>query len=322
MENLPIVPVDFPNIVANLLTVGIVVVDSRFNVTLWNRFMELNSNFRREEVLSKNLFDLFPEINRSWLEKKIKSCLVLKMTSFSSWKQRPYLFRFRASPMLAGEAEFMYQDISIFPAYDHAGTVQGACIVIHDTTELAEAIGLLDRTMDEALAMEESNQHDALTGLYNRKFFDETIAQEILSARRYKWPLALAMIDVDNFKLVNDTHGHVAGDAVLRGLAEKMKSMLRISDTLCRYGGEEFVLILPHVTLENSNTMLGRLRKAIEILEIDISYGNKVCVTVSVGFAILQEGLTAGQLVSRADESLYSSKHAGRNRVTCYPISE
>lgn len=309
---------DFPNIAANLLTVGVVVVDRRFNVILWNRFMELNSNFRSEEVLSKNLFEFFPEINRSWLEKKIKSCLVLKMTSFSSWKQRPYLFRFRASPALSGEAEFMYQDISIFPVYDHCAAVQGACIVIHDTTELAEAIGLLERTTDNALVIEELNQRDGLTGLYNRKFFDELITQEILSARRYKRPLTLAMIDVDKFKLINDTHGHAAGDTVLRNLAAKMKSLLRASDTICRYGGEEFVLILPNITFENSSALLDRLRRAIEILETDISGGIKVCVTVSVGLAALQEGLTAGQLVNRADESLYSSKHSGRNRVTCY----
>lgn len=318
MEKPPTVPMDFPNIASDLLTVGIVVVDRRFNVVLWNRFMELNSNLRCEDVLSKNLFDVFPEINRSWLEKKIKSCLVLKMTSFSSWQQRPYLFRFRASPARSGEAEFMYQDISIFPANDHCGSVQGACIVIHDTTELAEAIGLLDRTTDNALAIEELNQRDSLTGLYNRKFFDELITQEILSARRYKWPLTLAMIDVDNFKMINDTHGHAAGDTVLRNLAAKMKSMLRASDTICRYGGEEFVLIFPNITLENSTALLDRLRGAIEALETDISDEIKIGITVSVGLATLREGLTAGQLVNRADESLYSSKHAGRNRVTCY----
>ncbi len=166
----PNIPVDFPNIVANLLTLGVIVVDRRFSVVLWNRFMELNSGFRAEDVLGKNLFEVFPELNRNWLEKKIRSCLILKTASFSSWKQRPYLFRFKASQVLSGESDFMYQDASIFPVYDESEVVQGACITIHDTTELAEAMRLLDRTMDQALDLEELNQRDSLTGLFNRKY--------------------------------------------------------------------------------------------------------------------------------------------------------
>lgn len=310
--------VDFQNVVANMPTFGIVVVDRRFNVVLWNRFMELNSNIRAENVLGKNLFDAFPELNRNWLEKKIRSCLILKSASFSSWEQRPYLFRFNSSAITPGEADFMYQDASIFPVHDHEGAVQGACIAIHDSTQLVEVTRMLERTMDQALDLEESNRRDGLTGLYNRKFFDEQITQEIVNARRYNWPLTLAMIDVDHFKTINDTYGHSSGDAVLRSLAARLKSMLRATDTLCRYGGEEFALILPHISLENSSFLLDRLRKAIETMAVDLEQSIQVSVTVSIGIAELQEGLAPGQLVSRADESLYSSKRAGRNRVTCY----
>ena len=97
MEHSEVRPFDFTDVVTNLLTVGIVVVDRRFNVVMWNKFMELNSNVRAEDILGKNLFDAFPELNRNWLEKKIKSCIVLKTASHSSWQQRPYLFRFKAS---------------------------------------------------------------------------------------------------------------------------------------------------------------------------------------------------------------------------------
>jgi diguanylate cyclase (GGDEF)-like protein len=212
----------------------------------------------------------------------------------------------------------MYQDASIFPVYDPSGIVQGACIAIQDATELAEAMRLLDRTMDQALDLEELNQRDGLTGLYNRKFFDEQINQELLSARRYNWPLALAMIDVDNFKEVNDQHGHVAGDTVLQGLATHLQGMLRSSDTLCRYGGEEFALILPQISPENSGALLERLRNMIQGMWFADGEGGKVAVTISIGVANLYDGLTAGELVARADDSLYQSKHAGRNRVTCY----
>jgi diguanylate cyclase (GGDEF)-like protein len=311
-------PFDFPRIIDDLLTVGLVVVDRRFTVVMWNRFMELNSSMRAEAVLGKNLFDAFPELNRNWLEKKIRSCLVLKTASFSSWQQRPYLFRFKVSSMDAGEADFMHQDASIFPVYDHEDVVQGACITIQDVTAIAEAKLLLDRTMDQALDLEETSQRDGLTGLYNRKFFDEQITQEILSSRRYGWPLAMAMIDIDHFKSVNDRFGHGGGDAVLRSLSTQLRAMLRASDTLCRYGGEEFSLILPHINQDSATVLLERLRKAVEGMVVELPDGKQVTVTMSVGLATLQDGMTPGQLVSNADKALYASKHAGRNRVTSY----
>lgn len=309
---------DFPDIVANLSTVGFVVVDRSFNIVLWNRFMELNSNARAEDVLGKNLFDAFPELNRNWLEKKIKSCMILKMASFSSWRQRPYVFRFKSSRVRSGDIEFMYQDASIFPVHGHNGVVQGSCISIHDTSELAEAAMLLDQTMEQALVLEESNRRDDLTGLYNRKFFDEQITQETISARRYNWPLALAVIDIDHFKLVNDTYGHPGGDAVLRSLAKCLQGMMRASDSLCRYGGEEFALILPHVDIETGHMLLERLRQAIETMQVEVGQGVLVSVTISIGIAALHKGITPGQLMAQADAALYVSKHEGRNRITCH----
>jgi len=311
-------PFDFPRIIDDLLPVGMVVVDRRFTVVMWNRFMELNSSIRAESVLGKNLFDAFPELNRNWLEKKIKSCLVLKTASFSSWQQRPYVFRFKVSSMDSGEADFMHQDASIFPVYDHEGVVQGACIAIQDVTAIAEAKLLLDRTMDQALDLEETSQRDGLTGLYNRKFFDEQITQEILSSRRYVWPLALAMIDIDHFKSVNDTFGHDGGDAVLRDISSQLRGMLRASDTLCRYGGEEFALILPHINQDSAAVLLERLRKAVEGMRVVLEDGKQVTVTMSVGLASLQDGMTPGQLLGNADKSLYAAKRAGRNCIVSH----
>lgn len=318
METRQSIAVDFPDIIANLLTIGIIMVDRRFTIVLWNRFMELNSNISAEEVLGKNLFDTFPELNRNWLEKKIKSCMVLRTPSYSSWRQRPYLFRFKASSMLAAEAEYMSQDISIFPIRDQDGASQGACIAIHDMTELAEHVRLLEQAMDQAVDLEESNQRDGLTGLYNRKFFDEQITQEMQRARRYSWPLTLAMLDIDNFKLVNDNHGHPAGDVVLRALSARLQGMLRASDTLCRFGGEEYALILPHINQDNSRFLLDRLRKSISETVVELEGGAHISVTVSVGIAEYQAGMTAGELIRNADKALYVSKGAGRNCVTCH----
>ena len=312
------IAVDFPDIVANLSTVGFVVVDRSFNIILWNRFMELNSHARAEDVLGKNLLDAFPELNRNWLEKKIRSCMILKMSSFSSWRQRPYVFRFAGTIARSRESEFMYQDASIFPVHDHKGDVRGSCISIHDASELAEATMLLDQTMEQALALEESNRRDDLTGLFNRKFFDEQITQEVNSARRYNWPLTLAVIDIDHFKTVNDTYGHAGGDAVLRALAGRLQSMMRASDSLCRYGGEEFALILPRVDIAIGRVLLERLRAAVEAMAVDVGEGVTVSLTLSIGIASLDKGITPGRLMAQADAAMYQSKHAGRNRITCH----
>ena len=320
MEHSEVRPFDFTDVVTNLLTVGLVVVDRRFNVVMWNKFMELNSNVRAEDILGKNMFDAFPELNRNWLEKKIKSCIVLKTASHSSWQQRPYLFRFKASTMMAQENEFMYQDASIFPVKEYSGLVEGACIAIHDVTELAEAKRLLDLSLDQAIDLEESNQRDALTGVYNRRYFDEQITQEILIARRHNRPLALAMIDVDHFKSVNDTHGHAVGDQVLKALSAKLSSMLRGYDSLCRYGGEEFGLILPQISLEHAGGLLERLRKAVAGMVVETPDGAQVSITISVGVGPLRDGMTPGSMVKIADDLLFQSKREGRDRVSCMAV--
>lgn len=317
MHHSEVRPLDFTDVVANLLTVGIVVVDRRFNVVMWNKFMELNSNVRAEDILGKNLFDAFPELNRNWLEKKIKSCIVLKTASHSSWQQRPYLFRFKASTMMAQENEFMYQDASIFPVKEYSGLVEGACIAIHDVTELAEAKRLLDLSLDQAIDLEESNQRDALTGVYNRRYFDEQITQEILIARRHNRPLVLAMIDVDHFKTINDTYGHAVGDQVLKALSTQLNGMLRGYDSLCRYGGEEFGLILPQISLEHAGGLLERLRKAVAGMVVHTPEGAKISITISVGVAPLRDGMTPGSMVKIADDLLFQSKREGRDRVSC-----
>ncbi len=190
--------------------------------------------------------------------------------------------------------------------------------MVHDVTELAEAKRLLDVSLEQTLDLEESNQRDGLTGLYNRKYFDEQITQEVQSARRNGRPLTLVMIDIDHFKHVNDTLGHPAGDTVLRSISTQMCSTLRASDSLCRYGGEEFALILPQLKIEHADILLERLRSAVENTSIAIDDSTKVSVTVSMGAAPLIEGVTPGQLVNMADEALFSSKRAGRNCITCY----
>jgi diguanylate cyclase len=312
---------DSDSVVANLTTIGLVAVDRNFCITLWSRFMELNSNVLASEVCGKNLFDAFPELNRHWLEKKMKSCLILKAPSFSSWRQRPYLFRFQPSLRLADGADFMHQDATIFPVRGAHGTVQGVCISIQDVSELAEAARQLEQVTEQALELTESNQRDALTSLRNRRCFDSQLAESVAGALRYGRPLAMAMLDIDHFKAINDLYGHPGGDMVLRAVGGRIQSMLRSTDVLYRYGGEEFAVLLPGCALDEAAFLLDRLREAIEAQVLELGGGVSTGVTISIGVAALRPEQTPEHLLAVADAALYQSKRSGRNRVTCDPQS-
>ncbi|MCP5145085.1 MAG: GGDEF domain-containing protein [Gammaproteobacteria bacterium] len=157
---------------------------------------------------------------------------------------------------------------------------------------------------------------DTLTNVPNRLGYEERVNAEVNRWRRYGGHLSLAVIDVDHFKLINDNYGHVAGDRVLATVAERMRSRVRDSDHLCRFGGEEFVLILPETELVAATALVDQLRAAIQ--EMHFHYkGEPVGVTVSAGVAEFREGDTAATVFERADEVMYTAKEQGRNR--CLP---
>jgi diguanylate cyclase (GGDEF)-like protein len=155
---------------------------------------------------------------------------------------------------------------------------------------------------------------DALTGLYTRRFMEELGAREFARARRFSYPLTAAFIDADKFKSINDEFGHAAGDSVLRAVAAACRGTLRSHDLLCRYGGEEFVLLLPRAALSQSLPVLERLRTEVENLELAELKGRRV--TVSIGASELKrEDDVIADVLSRADEAVYRAKHSGRNRI-------
>src|SRR5215467_7521309 len=162
---------------------------------------------------------------------------------------------------------------------------------------------------------------DSLTGLFNRGYVDDRLAMELSRAQRYDKPLTLAVLDADHFKALNDTHGHAAGDVVLKNLAELLRASFRQSDTTGRYGGEEFVVILPETDIETARRKVETLRETIAITGIALPAGKQtVRVTVSAGLASYPEdGEDAAELFATADERMFQAKHAGRNRVVAAP---
>ena len=156
---------------------------------------------------------------------------------------------------------------------------------------------------------------DPLTGLYNRRYMEETFDREIQRAIRKQQQLCVVMADIDGFKEINDSLGHVIGDQALIKVSALLMKNIRASDVACRYGGDEFCLILPDCALEEGIRRAEALRRVIELLGIEDE--NKIDrLTISLGVAAMPEsGLTRETLLAAADSALYSSKHAGRNRV-------
>lgn len=183
-------------------------------------------------------------------------------------------------------------------------------LVAYLTTMLASDIHYAKQILAE------QSHRDELTGLLNMRGFGKVLEQEIGRAQRYGHPLALLMVDADNLKGINDGHGHEAGNRLIRLVAETIHTELRTSDTLARYGGDEFIVLLPDTSKERIGTVAERIRVAVANSSTSFN-GIRLEATVSVGAAVTDQKLSSpDQLIQAADRALYASKESGRNRVT------
>jgi diguanylate cyclase (GGDEF)-like protein len=157
---------------------------------------------------------------------------------------------------------------------------------------------------------------DPLTGLYNRRYLEETMDRELHRARRQKTSLGVVLMDLDHFKDFNDTFGHAAGDALLSALGDLMKARVREEDIACRYGGEEFLLVMPGTTLAATQHRADQLRRAVKTLQVGWRDQLLESPTISLGVAVFpNHGATAQEVIAAADAALYRAKQAGRDRV-------
>ena len=156
---------------------------------------------------------------------------------------------------------------------------------------------------------------DELTGLSNRRYMTEMMRLEHARALRSGLPMLMAQLDLDDFKAINDTHGHAAGDLVLKCFAETVLASIRSADILARWGGEEFVLLMVNTSARDGAQMLERVRAVVAATRMQISPEQALQVTVSIGAAQLKDGEEPMQLLQRTDDALYAAKREGRNRV-------
>ena len=192
---------------------------------------------------------------------------------------------------------------------EHMASIIAICLENVISNEMLKYIGLTD----------------SLTGVYNRRYIDRRLLEEIARARRQHYCISCMYIDIDHFKLVNDTHGHQGGDEVLREVAARIKGELRLSDALARFGGEEFVVLLIDADLDSSMTVAERIRASIADTLFSLPAGVKVAVSVSIGVASLSDydhdcsiEAVGQQLIAHADSALYQAKENGRNQIVCF----
>ena len=197
-------------------------------------------------------------------------------------------------------------------------TVAGKPALIAVLTDISERV---QAEMDVHILntqLREMASHDALTGLYNRRYLEDSFERELIRVARQNHPLSVVMGDLDHFKIVNDTYGHQTGDEVLREFARMMKLYARGSDICCRYGGEEFLLVLPDMAEDKACERAEQLREAIAAVPVTVGTAS-IRVTASFGVATFpQHGKTGDELVAAADSALYTAKESGRNRVGHY----
>jgi len=173
-----------------------------------------------------------------------------------------------------------------------------------------------ERVLREAQAYAQAAVIDPVSGLFNRRYFQGRLEEELQRAIRQTTSVGLLMVDLDGFKSINDRFGHVAGDLVIRDISEILRRSVRIFDVCTRFGGEEFAVMMPGGTIESAQAIAERIRQRVEAYQRSESDLNALTVTASIGVAVSPPGVTARDLIERADRALYHAKRAGKNRVS------
>jgi diguanylate cyclase (GGDEF)-like protein/PAS domain S-box-containing protein len=222
-----------------------------------------------------------------------------------------------------------YLDLQVTPLHDRSRLLNGRLMVFRDITERKQVERRLryvnDRLQGQLIEigllqskLREQAIRDPLTNLFNRRYLEETLDRELSRAAREMYPVCIIMSDIDHFKRINDTHGHEAGDLVLKAIAEVLSEYSRRGDFACRYGGEEFVIAMPNINLETAYERAENLRQSLNLLRVPYEY-DSLSVTISMGIACFPEnGQTRGSLLRAADQALYAAKEAGRDHIRSY----
>jgi len=281
---------------------GVYFVNRDRTIIYWNEAAERMTGFDKSELLNRHCYDNFlMHVD----DKGVNLCLA----------HCPLEKAILEGVKVEGEVYFHHKEghrlpvlVRVSPIRDTDGRIIGAVEIFSDNSprvRLAEKVEELEK-----LAL-----LDPVTRIGNRRYGDLSLAARLNELERYDWPFGVLFMDIDYFKKVNDLYGHDVGDRILRIVATTMINGLRSSDVVSRWGGEEFVALVPQVDIEHLKNVAEKIRLLVEKSSISVE-GKDIEVTISTGATIARKDDTAETLIKRADELMYKSKHEGRNRVS------
>ena len=292
------------------VNLGLLVVDADLRVALWNQWMVDTSGISSEQAIGRTLHEIFPSTRLRRLQRKVDQVLTLGIQGFFDARVTGALLPLRRASPLHGDAALIQQNISISMVCVGSGAPM-ACVSISDET----AAVLADRELRLAHErLEASSRRDALTGLLNRTTVCGLLDDAIRARGRVPLPLSAVLVDLDHFKQINDTWGHLAGDEALRMTGIALQGASRGSDHAGRYGGEEFLVVLPDTDPAGAHAAAERIQERIRRAPVEWRE-QRIALTASFGVATHRPGETAAQLLSRADDALYQAKEQGRDQI-------
>ncbi len=296
--------VDYYKNLLDKLFDGIVCVDRKKKITFWNRSAEKISGYSFNEAAGHSVCE---ELLTHCPTDSVAGCgdqCPVELTLADGNTREGELF------LRHSEGHSVPVTCRIEPIHNARGEISGAVQIFHDNSSRIAARNVIEKLRKLALI-------DPLTGLANRRYLDKVLESKTDEMKRYNFSFGLVFIDIDHFKNVNDRYGHDVGDKVLWSVAQSLSTVVRSSDIIGRWGGEEFVAVVLNLGREELEVVAEKMRKTIEELEIP-GNGTPVSVTISLGatLATAENGLDKNGILRKADELLYASKNQGRNRVT------
>ncbi len=282
---------------------GVYFMDSERRITYWNQGAERLTGYDNEEVVGcycrENILEHVDESGTRLCESSL--CPAAKTLEDGEAREEEVYLHHKSGHRVP-------VSIRVAPIKNPGGSIIGAVEVFSDASFKIDARHTIEELQRMALL-------DGLTGVGNRRYAEMNLNFRLAEMDRYGWPFGALFIDLDNFKDINDTYGHEVGDAILKMAAKTLSNSLRSFDTMCRWGGEEFVAIIVNVDAKRLQTVCEKLRAMVEQSSIALN-GRSLGVTISIGGTIAGDGDDMQSLIRRADELMYRSKSAGRNRAT------
>jgi len=297
---------DFYKQVLDSIADGVYFVDTERRITFWNKGAERLSGYTAQEVLGKSCADnILRHVDASGTELCLKGCPLAAVVQDGLMREAQVFMHHKLGHRIPVE-------VRATAMRDSRGKILGAVEIFNKTVQDLDVLKEIESLRREVLT-------DPLTGIGNRRYAEIRLSECEKDASDYGVSFGVLFVDIDHFKAVNDTWGHGIGDRVLRMVASVLANGVRTLDAVCRWGGEEFVIVTRNISREGLHALSERLRMLIERSWID--HGpRRIAVTASFGGALSHPGEPAQNVVHRADAQLYRSKANGRNQVSLDPL--